>query len=92
MDDRDDYDNDKASTEGRQQRRLYTFGGRFWRVPANFAFTEDAKVLLGWRLWIGVQAGYEYSNKCGNKAAGTSSTFQYIEERRFHPKEVSKEV
>ena len=64
MDDHED-DNDKSLVEGRQHHRLYTFGGRFWQVPEHFAFPKDAKLLLGWILWVGGQAGYEYLNKAG---------------------------
>ena len=58
MDDHED-NNDKALVEGRQQHRLYTFGVIFWQVPEHFAFTKDDKILLGWRLWMGGQVGYE---------------------------------
>ena len=50
MMDNHDKDNYKALVEGRQQQRLYTFGGRFWQVPEHFAFPKDAKLILGWRL------------------------------------------
>ena len=66
MDHHDD-DNDKAFVEGRQYHRLYTFGGIFWQVPEHFVFLKDAKLLLGWILWVGDQAGYEYLNKAGGK-------------------------
>ena len=62
MDDHGD-NNDKSLVTGRQQHRLYTFGGRFWQVPEHFSFPKDAKLLLGWILWVGGQAGYEYFNK-----------------------------
>ena len=57
MDDEID-DNDKALVEEQQNHRLYIFGGIFWQVPENFVFPKDAKLLLGWRLWVGGQAGY----------------------------------
>ena len=66
MDDHDD-DNNKSLVEGRQQHRLYTFGERFWQVPEHFVFPKDAKLLLGWRIWVGGQAGNEYLNKAVTK-------------------------
>ena len=65
--DNHDKNNDKSLVAGRQHHRLYTFGGRFWQVPEKFSFSKDANLLLGWILWLGVQAGCEYLNKAGTK-------------------------
>ena len=62
-----DGDNDKALVEGQQHHRLYIFGGRFWQVPEYFSFTKDAKILIGWRLWVGGHVGYDYLNKAEAK-------------------------
>ena len=37
---------------GRQQHRLYILGARFCQVPEHFAFPKDAKLIIGWRLWV----------------------------------------
>ena len=42
-----DENNDKALVEVRQQHRLYTFSGRFWKVLENFAFPRMLSYYLG---------------------------------------------
>ena len=88
MDDQDN-DNDKALVAGRQHHRLYTFCGRFWQVPEHFAFPKDAKLLLGWILWVGGQAGYEYLNKAGTKQLVPVLPFRILK-KKILPKEVRK--
>ena len=88
MDDNND-DNDKALVEGRQHHRLYTFGGRFWQVPEHVAFTKDAKLLFGWILWVGGQAGYEYVKKAGTKQLAPVRPFRILKKKML-PKEVQK--
>ena len=50
-----------------QQHQLYAHGGKFWQVPENFEFPKDAKLLTGWQLWVGGQAGYEQVSGVGIK-------------------------
>ena len=76
-----DDDNDKAMVKGRQHHRLYILGGRFWQVPEHFAFPKDAKLLLGWRLWVGGQAGYEYLNKTGTKQLAPVQPFRILKKK-----------
>jgi hypothetical protein len=41
-----------ATDHGGGQRTLYTYSGRFWDVPQNFAFPGSVKRDVGWRLWL----------------------------------------
>ena len=88
MNEHDD-DNYKVLVGGRQQHRFYTFGGRFWQVPEHFAFPKDDKLLLGWRLWVGGQAGYEYLNKARKKQLAPVRPFSILKKKML-PKEVRK--
>ena len=81
--------NDKALVEVQQQHRLYTFGGRFWQVPEHFAFSKDTKLLLGWRLWVAGQVGYEYLNRLGKKQLAPVQPFRILKKKML-PKEVRK--
>ena len=76
-----DHDNDKALVAVQQQHRLYTFGGRFWHVPENFAFPKNAKLLLGWILWVGGQVGYEYLNKAGMNQLAPVRPFRILKKK-----------
>ena len=50
------FENEEEDTT--QSARLYLWGGKYRRVPENFAF-PDSSVLQTWQLWL-----------CGNEAQG----------------------
>ena len=69
------------------QHRLYTYGGKFWQVPENFEFPKDAKLLTGWQLWVGGQAGYEQVSGVGIKRLAPVRPFRLLN-KKLLPKEV----
>ena len=59
------------------------------QVPEHSAFPKDAKLLLGWRLWVGGQVGYEYLNKAGTDQLAPVRPFRILKKKML-PKEVRK--
>jgi hypothetical protein len=43
---------DGIDMSGLQRRNLFTYDGKFWCVPKDFAFPIECTRLHGWRMWL----------------------------------------
>ena len=51
-------DGGRTTAVARDRGNLFTFGGRFWDVPASFSFPAGVKRDVGWKLWLQGMPGY----------------------------------
>jgi hypothetical protein len=69
------------------QGTLYTYAGRFWDVPQNFAFPTSVKRDVGWRLWL--QGMPSYTTVDENGAVIQNKVKQF---RNFLPARLPKKL
>ena len=76
-----------ATNDNSGQGTLYTYAGRFWDVPQNFAFPASVKRDVGWRLWL--QGMPSYASVGENGAMIQNKVKQF---RNFLPARLPKKL
>ena len=65
-----------ATNDNSGQGTLYTYAGRFWDVPQNFAFPASVKRDVGWRLWLQGMPSYASVGENGAMIQNKVKQFQ----------------
>jgi hypothetical protein len=76
----------EALTQG-NRGTLFSYRGRFWDVPATFAFPVGIKRDIGWKLWLQGMPGYTTTGENGVIERRNIKPF-----RKFQPARLPKRV
>jgi hypothetical protein len=72
---------------GGNRGTLFSFGGRFWDVPATFAFPAGVKRDVGWKLWLQGMPGFTAEGENGIIERRNIKPF-----RKFLPARLPKKI